>query len=366
MKKHLFFMAAGVMALAACTSEDVVDVSSTQGNAIGFENVVNKATRAVDGDLSLSTFDQFFVYGYYLKPQMTTPIQIFNGVPVTAVKGEDGKISGWTYAGTRYWVPDCSYFFYAYSCADVELGTGFGTAGMSLFDQQSTSVDGRALIIQKYLCDKTHNHDLITAENETITAGEKGNPLVSLEFSHALCKIKAEFTTDFPAGYEVYVSNVYVTSFYRFADFNVGKGEWSNFGGQDNLNPIQLNVIADPGKNFVTNKAGSELTTSEAFVIPKLYDTANSENVELHFSIDVKKDGLLILQRNIHGTWSPQWTKGNIYQYSINISGSTAGIEPIVFAASQSLSGNKDWSDAGKVEMVFGIDANTDAQTGNN
>lgn len=356
-------MAAGAMALAACTSEDVVDVSTTQGNAIGFENVVNKATRAVDGDLSLKTFDQFMVYGYYLKPQMTTPIQIFNGVPVTATKDGDGNITGWSYAGTRYWVPDCSYFFYAYSCANTELGSGFGSAGMSLFDQVNTSVDSRALILQKYLCDQNHNHDLITAENETITAAEKNNPQIALEFSHALCKVKAEFTTDFPAGYEVYVSNVYVTAFYRYADFNVGKGEWSNFGGKDNANPISLVVQADTNKNFVTNKADSKLSTSEAFIIPKIYDAVNNDNVELHFSINVKKDGALILQRNIHGTWSPQWKKGNIYQYSINISGSTAGIEPIVFAASQSLTGNQDWSDASEVEMVFGVDANANAQS---
>lgn len=356
-------MAAGVMALAACTSEDVVDVSSTQGNAIGFENVVNKATRAVDGDLSLKTFDKFLVYGYYIKPGMTTPIQIFNGVPVTAVKDEDGTISKWTYAGTRYWVPDCDYYFYAYSCADVELASGNGNPGMSLFDPKNTTVDGRSLIIQQYRCDADHNHDLVTAENENIVAKEEKNPLVSLNFSHALCKVKAEFTTDFPEGYEVYVSNVYVTSYYRLADFNVGTSTWSNFGGRDNTNPIQLNVLAETGKNFVTNKAGSELTTSEAFVIPKLYDTANSENVELHFSIEVKSNKKTILERNIHGTWSPQWVKGNIYQYSINISGSTAGIEPIVFAAEQSLSGNTSWGEATQVNMVFGIDANTNTQS---
>ena len=358
MKKQLFLMAAGVMALSACTSEDVVDVSAVQGNAIGFENVVGKATRAVEGDLSLNTFDKFMVYGYYIKPGMTTPIQIFNGVPVLATKDGDGKVTGWSYSDTRYWVPECEYYFYAYSCADVELGTGFGNPGMSLFDQVNNSVDSRALILQQYRCDQTHNHDLITAENEAIKALEKNNPDVSLKFSHALCKIKAEFTTDFPDGYEVYVSNVYVTSYYRIADFNVGKGEWSNFAGKDKTNPIQLNVLSDAGQNFVTNEAGTKLATSEAFIIPNAYDAVNNDNVELHFSIDIMKDGMLILQRNIHGTWSPQWAKGNIYQYSIKISGSTVGIDPIVFAASQSLSGNQDWSDAAKVEMVFGVDAN--------
>lgn len=351
-------MVAGAMALASCTSEDVVNVDAVQGNAIGFENVLSKPSKAIEGDLNLSTFDQFMVYGYYLKPGMTTPIQIFNGVPVSASKDNDGNITGWGYAGTRYWVPECTYYFYAYSCADTELGTGFGIPSMSLFDQVNTSIDSRALILQRYLCDQTHNHDLITAENENILALEKKNPDVALKFSHALCKIKAEFTTDFPDGYEVYVSNVFLTSYYRIADFNVGKGEWSGFDGKDNTSPISLNILAEKDKNFVTNSSTSKLATSEAFIIPKLYDTKINENVQLHFSIDIKKEGNVILQRNIHGTWSPQWKMGNIFQYSINISGSTAGIEPIVFATSQSLSGTQDWSDAGKVEMVFGVDAN--------
>lgn len=355
-------MAAGVMALAACTSEDVVDLSTSQGNAISFENVVGKATRATEGDLSLSSFEQFMVYGYYLKPGMTTPIQIFNGVPVTVSKDASGKITGWNYTGTRYWVPECTYYFYAYSCANVAIATGNGNPGMSLFDPKNTSVDGRALILQQYRCDADHNHDLVTAENENITALEKKNPDVALKFSHALCKIKAEFTTDFPDGYEVYVSNVYVTSFFRFADFNVGTSTWSNFSGKDNSFPISLNVIVPPGvdpkENYLTNAGGSKLTTSEAFIIPKSY--ASNENVELHFSIDLKKDGNLILQRDIHGTWSPQWVMGNIYQYSINISGSTAGIEPIVFSAEQSLSdSNTSWGEATPVNMVFGVDANT-------
>lgn len=357
MNKQLFFIAAGLMALTACTSEVEIDVSPTQANAIGFENVINKSSRAVDGDLTNKLFDKFLVYGYYTKPGMTTPIQIFNGVPVNATKDSEGKVTGWTYSGTRYWIPDCEYFFYAYSCGNTELASSYGIPGMSLFDQVSSSVDSRALIIKQYRCDSEHNHDLVTAENEGIKATNTGNPNVALPFSHALCKVKAQFSTDFPDGYEVYVSNVYITSYYRYGDYNVGTANWTNYSGKDTNFPISLNIIADPNKNYVTNQPESKLKTTEGFFIPKLYDALNSDNVELHFSIEVKKDGSSILQRKIHGTWSPQWNKGNIYQYNINISGSTAGIEAIVFAAEQSLEGNQDWTESGQVDMVFGVDA---------
>lgn len=357
MNKQLFFIAAGLMALTACTSEVEIEVSPTQANAIGFENVVNKSSRAVDGDLTNKLFDKFLVYGYYTKPGMTTPIQIFNGVPVNAVKDASGKVTGWSYSGTRYWIPDCEYFFYAYSCGNTELASTFGTPGMSLFDQVSSTVDSRSLIIKQYRCDSEHNHDLVTAENEGIKAIDKGNPKVALPFTHALCKVKAEFSTDLPEGYEVYITNVYLTSYYRYGDFNAGTGAWTNFSGKDVNYPITLNVLADANQNFVTNQSTSKLATSEAFFIPKIYDGGKSENVELHFSIEVKKGGESVLQRKIYGTWSPQWNRGNIYQYNINISGSTAGIEAIVFAAEQSLEGNQDWVESGQVDMVFGVDA---------
>lgn len=344
MKRHLFSLAVSIMTLTACTSEEVVDVSPTQGNAISFENVVNKNTRAVEGDLTSKTFDTFMVYGYYVKEGLTTPIQIFNGVPVIK---KDNK---WTYDGVRYWVPKCTYYFYAYSCGDIALSTGKGNPAMTLTNE--TSVDGRALAILSYLCDGTHQHDLVSAENESIAATDKNNKEVSLSFGHALCKIKAVFTTDFPAGYQVKISNVRISEFNNIADYNVGTGIWSKFKTE---NAPFVNLSIDENKNILTNAQGSKVETSEIFLIPKIYDA--TEYVKLHFTIELSKDGEVVLERNINGTWSPNWEKARIYKYNINITGSSAGIEPIVFAASQSLSGNEAWDTSTEVNMVFGVDA---------
>lgn len=345
MKKHLFSLALGVMTLTACTSEEVVDVSPTQGNAIGFENVVNKNARAIEGDLTTSSFDNFMVYGYYTKEGMTTPIQIFNGVPVSKVNNQ------WTYDGVRYWVPKCTYFFYAYSCADIALTVGKGSPALTLTNE--TSVDGRALAIMGYLCDGTHQHDLVYAEKESVIASEKDNPQVSLEFKHALCKMKAVFITDFPSGYQVKVSNVKISEFDNRADFNVGTGIWKNHKSETDT---YINIPVDENKNSMTNTPGSNVETSEIFLIPKKY--SNTEFVKLHFSIEITKDGEIVLQRNIIGAWSPQWESAHVYRYNINITGSSAGIEPIVFAASQAL-GSNTWDTSTEVNMIFGVDAAT-------
>lgn len=358
MKRYQFSLAVGIITLAACTSEEVIDVSQTQSNAIGFENVVNKNSRAAEGDLTAGNFDTFLVYGYYTKEGMATPIQIFNGVPVLKKKNSSTGLDEWVYDGVRYWIPKCTYYFYAYSCADVALTSGKGSPAMTLTNE--TSVDGRALAIMSYLCDGTHQHDLVCAENEGVVAKENKNPQVSLSFGHSLCKIKAVFTTDFPDGYSIKISNVKISEFYNTADYNVGTGVWSQF---KNVNSPYTNLVLDENKNTITNVSGSKAETSEIFLIPKQY--ANTENVKLHFTIELIKDNETILQRNITGTWSPQWEKARIYKYNINITGSSAGIEPIVFAASQSLGGTSTWDNSTEVNMVFGVDAATTASDEN-
>ncbi|MDE5786893.1 MAG: fimbrillin family protein, partial [Duncaniella sp.] len=122
MKNQFFFLALGAVALTACTSEEVVDVS-VQSNAIGFENAVMKQSRADAqvGDLTTDNLDKFMVYGYYTKEgQTANPIQVFGGDAVTKQNG------GWSYSGTRFWVPDATYSFFAYSCADVALDNNYG------------------------------------------------------------------------------------------------------------------------------------------------------------------------------------------------------------------------------------------------
>lgn len=349
MKKHLFPLAVGLLTLTACTSEEVVDISPTQGNAITFDNVVNKSTRAIEGqDLTATNFDNFLVYGYYTKEGMTTPIQIFNGVPIKKSTVNGKQV--WSYDGVRYWVPSCTYYFYAYSCADVALSTGKGSPAMTLTNE--TTEDGRALAIFSYLCDGTHQHDLVCAENEGVLAKETKNPEVGLTFEHALCKIKASFTTDFPDGYQVKVSDVKISEFDNLADYNVGTKTWSQFMNNGSNPFINMNIT---GNNIITNAAGSSVETSEVFVIPKIYN--NTEFVKLHFKIEVSKGKDLILERAITGTWSPNWERAHIYKYNVNISGSSAGIEAIVFAAAQSLSGSSNsWSESNEVNMVFGVD----------
>ncbi len=363
MKQKFFLVALSGLALAACTQ--VEDVPEVRNNAIGFTNVVNKNSRAVTGDLSLNNFDLFSVYGYFVAPDKENhPVQVFAGdivSKVTDTEGEEGATK-WTYSPERYWNPGASYYFYAYSCADVALDNTYGSL---LLDLTQTTTADRALEINNYKCDATHQHDLIVAKNEGLVGQEKGNGVivnrtVNFTFEHALSKINAEFTNAFPQGYDIVVSNVKLVNFYDQAGFDFAPLDWKDFTQTAPNKSVELAIakgtdtaIKDPDPDKCVS-----VVTGSAFMIPMNYVNGDPNNkdahAELHFTVQVKQGNDIFLERNLKGTWQPNWKKGTAYTYHIDIAGTTALLEPIVFASTQNMSDNS-WGTPERVEMVFSM-----------
>lgn len=347
MKKHFFYLALGAVALSACTSEEVTDVSPTQSNAIGFENAVMKQSRADAqvGDLTTDNLDKFMVYGFYTKEgQTANPIQVFGGDAVTKQNGT------WTYSGTRFWVPEATYSFFAYSCADVALDNNFGTVGLDL---NATGAD-RQLIITNYRSDAYHNHDLIYAQNKEIKAlpktetNQTPNANVSFKFSHVLTKIDAIFTSEFSSDYDIVIKDVRIVNFRNVGTFSQTKG-WGtsavrNFDREENIT-MRLEFPTQDGTGVAnaSQSASQKPKTSYRYVIPYKY---NYTDVQLNFTIELYKgkdhtSQNLVLSRNMEGHWSPQWEQGYYYTYNITLTGSVTNLQPIVFEVAQDMN---DWT----------------------
>ncbi len=353
MKKTIFSLALGALALTACTSEEVLN-EGVQSNAIGFESAIKKQTRAdasvgsgaISGDLTLKNLDKFCVYGFYTRENQTAnPIQVFGGDAV--VKPAGGK---WQYSSTRYWVPDATYSFFAYSCGDVALDNNYGTVGLDL---NATGAD-RQLIISNYRADALHQHDLIYAQQKDIKALPKteSNPTpnanVIFTFEHVLTKIDAIFTSDFSSDYDIVIKDVKIINFRNVGSFAKTKG-WGTtpervFAKNENTISMQMAFNTADGAGVANSKQTPEQKpkTNAYYVLPYTYMTTD---VQLTFTIELYKGPThtqenLVLSRNMEGHWAPNWEQGYYYTYNISLTGTVANLQPIVFEVAQSMN---DW-----------------------
>lgn len=362
MKRGFFYLAAGALALTACTSEEVLDENRIQSNAIGFENVVNKQTRATE-EVTNGKFNEFGVFGYYAfetdeNNQELNPdhgILVFNNETVTraGIASTD-----WTYNNIRYWVPNATYYFYGYSCGGVKLDKNYGSFSM---DVTQKTKEGRAFKITNYICDNTHQHDLLFDKNEGLK--KTNNSTVRFQFKHILTKINAKFVSDFAPDYTIEISNVRISNIRNKGDYSSFEEKWTNQTRVNTLNPDDENptpyvMLLDTYKDeesgtvlpktIVARKGGEltpavgstdetpvtvadeEPTTDIAFVMPYTY-IDDTKVVTISFTAAIKKDGETVLSRNMSGTWKPTWLIGYQYTYNIKIGGSTAGLDAIVF-----------------------------------
>ncbi|MDE7376882.1 MAG: fimbrillin family protein [Muribaculaceae bacterium] len=352
MAKRFIYLAVGALALTACTSEDVVEDVTASRNLIQFENVVNKPSRAAD--LTTNNLRQFNVFGFYTMPENASVAnEVFDDVTVTR---QDG--GNWTYeVDDRYWVKDAKYYFYAYSCGSVtKLSSEYGKFSMNM--APGLTAADRSLMINDYLCDNTHQHDLIIASNTGATdtdafAGilgkDKANDPVSFQFKHILSKVKARFTSKFSPEYEVVVKNVSIQNIRNVGTYNSASG-WTKVerkageqpfvyllnSGDVNVNPISFK---NEKKADGTQAYGE---TQTAYVLPFGYSGNEDDKtfVYINFELDLYFGADKVLTKVLTGKFNPNWIEGYSYIYNVEVSGSTTGMDVITFTTAQDADGN--------------------------
>lgn len=370
MKKLFFFLAVGAIGFTACTSEDLVE-EGVQTNAIGFSETIAKASRALTNE----SLTQFNVFGYYTKEGFTAdPVTVFNNVAVKKAAGAEGEAASWKYENLRYWVPEVTYKFYAYSCENIGVSSANGSAVMYT---PTSGNETPYLRINNYVCNNGHQHDLVYASNDAGIVGKaEGNQPVPFKFSHVLTKLDVEFESAFPAGYEIKISNVSVRGMYDKGNYNPkasGAVWYTTSGKLDYASSAEgyesfVNLpLVDASKNICAVANGDEeaktVTTQTGYVLPWLYGE-NDNSVTLQFTVEITKNDVVdgevtkipVTTSVLGGQWSPQWKVGNYYTYHVSISGSEAGLEPIVFTTAADMNLD-DWTTGSTedVDMDFGL-----------
>lgn len=327
MKKALYLLAVGALALTACTSEEVKH-EGIQSNAIKFNHVVNKDSRALD----MNSFGKFFVYGYYTKDaDLTTRFNIFTDTEVN--KGSDGV---WSSAINRYWIDGCTYSFYAYSCENKHIAPTYGGPSLGQND---------GVFTLNYTChaEGGQSHDLLFASATNILGKAKDNDAVPFQFKHILTKADLNFISEFPEGYNIEISNISISNFKNDGTFTAAKnpvsegapGSWGDVNFEEKApNSFGLNTL----KSAVTTAGGEPVVSSAVFLIPHHYGGQDNP-VKIQFNIKVTnptlpKDQQTILSNTLTGTWKPNWRMGTYYTYKIRLSGGAAGMDSITFGVS--------------------------------
>ena len=360
MVKRFFLLAAGAIALTACTSEEVVDDVATSKNVIQFENVVNKMTRATD--LNTGNFKQFNVFGFYTTPGNAYHAnQVFDNV--TIVNDGSGTWKCKDPDHIRYWIPEAKYYFYAYSCGSAKLAEGkYGDFSLNTANtddagnELNLTAKDRVLEIDDYICDYTHQHDLIVASNTGVNfAGIVNDPAnnsdVPLQFKHILTKLKAKFTSQFSPEYTVVIKNVSVRNILNYGDYNFTDG-WKGVNKKDEEAPLVylLNTIGDgpegmtdEEKALITDKELSvqnkkdnndqqaSVETNTAYVIPFDYKS-NYGKVYINLDIELFLGTDKVISKTLKATFEPEWKEGYSYVYNIELSAKDLELGTIAFS----------------------------------
>ena len=186
MKKSYFMMAAAATIFAACTQTDLVNPVPETEQEIGFENHVGKTTRAeIVDEYALAAEGGFVVWGWKTPTSnkaWASATTIFDKVNVfaSAIAGEAGANTTWTYTNKKYWDKTSTYNFYAVAPYNPTSGTysisGAADGLITITGAQSAL----ASVSDDFLIDRDGAKDI---------SGDAPHAKVGFDFNHVMAKV---------------------------------------------------------------------------------------------------------------------------------------------------------------------------------
>ena len=185
MKKKLFFLPMVAIMMAACSSNETIEVNENKGDLISFRPIVKGVTRAADANLS-SDGKTFNVEAFNTG---TTTSPYFSNVTFT----KSG--STFTSATKYYWPASGSLDFYAYSPITEDI-SGVQKGALSNDNYQIVKTDYKTFTITPSTT-VSEQVDFIYA-NTNKSKGESTNGETTLNFRHAGAKIAVKVKNSAP------------------------------------------------------------------------------------------------------------------------------------------------------------------------
>ena len=322
MNKRILTVAVAALALAACSENETVEVATNR--AIGFENFVDKATRAEMTTTELQTTG-FVVFGGSEDTK-----DLFNDVDVT-------YNNGWTYTDTKYWMYNKTYKFAAYA----PINDAITTEAENAWDYTNNNLTFTVKTDENAQLDVVYDEAAeVVVEDELPTAP------VAFTFEHIMSKLNfvikrgADIETDatlvIKGGVKV-AGTVNMQGTYNGTAWTPTSETATTFNG------VTTDVNID-------NTAGSG-NIGTLYVIPQ--QLANADGIKVTFTAALMVDDQQIgtdteLTATISGAIN--WQQGYVYTYTAEINQSNIeGGNPIEFTGTVSA----NWTDGGDGTMAL-------------
>lgn len=330
--KVILFAGAAVLALAACSKNEVVE---TNDHAIGFSNY---APKVVDGradatlvnDNNLVSGQKFVVYGYNQKAadfSTTLNPTFMPGVQVTYNGGSTLATAGYnTYSPTRYWPKDeannklAFYAYYPVSTYVVPTVTeGLGSYAVTVDTDPSNNVD---FLVADLVKDQAYS--------KTENTGA-----VMLNFRHQLAKVQFLVNTNVTdKNTKVTLNSLTVKQVQTTGTLTPAYGTEFSTAWSGQATPTDFPVYSRDmvlGSTAVTNDdahtylmvpqtLGNDVVATVVYTYQTGTDEAVKNTVDVKLKDIVSADGAIT-----------SWEKNNYIVYTFTI-----GLYPIKFAATVS------------------------------
>ena len=263
MKKVIFALAA-VVALAACSNEEVI--VADKGAAIGFDTFVENSTRATDPSLTVDKMKTtgFGVYGFVTNTvdenDVTAPL--FTNEKISWDAEANNGAGAWTYDDKQYWMDGATYDFAAIAPYNAYRDVVAATTGVTL----NFTNNGET--------------DLLYAQNNAVDGSAHSE--VGFTFKHLLSKVKFTFTNNYDATNTVIaVKNIVIDDAYAEGVANLGRD--AN-GVTATWAPSSDNLVlefgdANPNAGYITQGASQESDNALLLIPTASTEAASTYNV---------------------------------------------------------------------------------------
>ena len=283
--------------LSSCSKVTVAGQHGQDSSAITFTDVAAKSVVTGPSDIG-----SFSVWGWRTDNSSATPTpaEVFSATEVSRTG------TSWTYEGTRYWMLENTYDFYALypdtATLTVEDRNGHKAAESAAYDADGT------LTVTGF--DSTSGHDLMTASN-TGLSGTNPPQSVAFTFSHELSRLSFKLESN---AVTVISAALYGVDYRGTLTKSASSAFWS---------PSEGGTATQDSTPFeVENPAATEGTATlfdDILMIP------HSDLTEAVLSISYRKnsssdpDEIEKLSLNLSEADVKAWEKGQSYRYTLQL-----------------------------------------------